>query len=173
MRNWYKILIALLSFLNFCIGCAILRAICPIRLCGQDYLNYMEVIVAVLALIVALLVAWQIWNTVDAKSKLNEIGKMKGYIRAYAKYLNVKANEGVLSPQDLLKQYIATLNMAISSDNEEVAGMVVDALNKMANDNNIFNVKHGIKESYKETLIRASTNFGLDVTKPLEQIADE
>lgn len=126
--------------------------------CNGICTNTLGVAVDILGILIALLVAWQIFTTLDAKRKINgidtkieaEFEKYNYSVKAYIEALEAIRHDSNAS-WEAIDKYFSAVDKALSSGNSDTIAFCVDRLLEYLRtftDSNCFVFK-GSKEQYR------------------------
>lgn len=95
MCKFLKILLNILVVFDTILCVVLLCVLCPrfVEYCDRDLgFDYIGVIIGILALLVTLLIGWNIYQLVDLKSKSKDIDKLRTQIERELNYIHNKAD---------------------------------------------------------------------------------
>ena len=125
-------------------------------------LSTLSIITASLIGIVALLIGWQIWKTIETKNLVSEVGMSKYLIRSYVMTLYAMQYELSNSAKETIDHYISAIDLAVKVSDKDAIELPIRKLIVMSRNRDIWQIKKDKRRYYIRTLNRASEIVGCD-----------
>lgn len=130
-------------------------------------IDYIGVIIGILALLVTILITWQIFNTINANKKIEDLEKLRYSIKSHIITLTTISSERSCNTAHCIQNYISAIEYALMSNDEDALNNALTQLKSMCKHNDVYEVYKGEKRRY----IKVLKQLDLDLDELIDSIS--